>query len=357
MGINHFGHHFRMSTFGESHGTSIGLIIEGCPAGIIWDQELLLYNLSRRRPGKHNQKKNINSDRNEKDIPILHSGIFEGKSLGTPIALSIENTDQKSSDYTHIKNHARPGHADHVWKSKYEHWDYRGGGRASGRETACRVMAGSIAQMLLKELSPETKSFAFVDRVFDQEVSNIYENFQTLKELEHPWSSIDSQVTRIPHGPTAKQVESLLIKAKDEGKSYGGSASLFISAPPAFIGEPIFYKLKNALSNAFMSIGAVCAVEMANGIAASYFEGSKYHDPVNKAPFKYAGINGGIATGEDIHFRIYFKPTASVLHTAKKGRHDPCIIPRAIPVLEAMANLVIADLLLLKKTNKINSLN
>lgn len=352
MAANSFGNIFKLTSFGESHGIAMGAVIDGCPAGVQWQQEVLSNNLARRRPGIYPNKK-INSERNECDTPHILSGVYDNKTLGTPIAVQINNTNAQSEDYLQVKQQHRPGHADTTWSSKFSNWDHRGGGRASARETVSRVIAGSVAQMFLQQQLKDLKVFAFVDRVFTHEIPSILNTYEELKSDPNPCATVANFRTCIPHEATSQTVEELLIRAKEQGKSYGGSASLFIVNPPKSLGEPVFFKLKNLLCNAFMSVGAVCAVEMGDGIASTYLEGSDFHDNENTTPFKYGGINGGISSGSDIYFRVYFKPTSSVLDVAKQGRHDPCIIPRALPVLEAMTYLVLADLFLWMRLNNV----
>ncbi|MBI4211657.1 MAG: chorismate synthase [Deltaproteobacteria bacterium] len=314
MPANSFGQRFVITTFGESHGPALGVVIDGCPANILFDHNLLDQWMARRRPGASA----IVSGRNEEDRVEILSGVFEGKTLGTPIAMMVRNKDARSEDYADIKINPRAGHADDVWHDKFGHVDHRGGGRASGRETVARVMAGAVAHMVARELCPEI--------------------------------SIHGRATNIgPLNLPAEQdaLEQFLMAAKVDGKSYGGIVEVRMEGVPRGLGEPVFHKFKSDLACAVMSIGATCSFEIGAGFGAATAEGTIFHRQAGET--QYGGIRGGITTGEPIVFRVAFKPPASVLDVAKKGRHDPCIIPRAIPVVEAMAWLVLADHLLLGK--------
>ena len=318
MGANIFGTYFKAITFGESHGPAMGVVVEGCPAGVVFSGEIVKEMMERRRPGRFPWM----SDRKELDTPELLSGVFEGRTLGTPIAFLVKNKDAKSADYAQIKNYPRPGHADDVWKTKFSHNDYRGGGRASGRETVARVLAGSLARMFLNQTHNKLKVFALPTSIgpFIRENEN---------SSEKNW-----------FGKQTQKVEEFLVQKKAEGLSYGGTIELVIENPPTGLGQPVFRKLKSDFASAFMGIGSCFAVSLGKKDISSE-EGSVLHG--EKKPEVYGGIRGGISTGEKIIFQLKFKPPASVLNTAKKGRHDPCIIPRVIPVVEAMAYLVMAD--------------
>jgi chorismate synthase len=333
MASNSFGNLFRITTFGESHGPAMGVVIDGCPAGVAFDEDLLKRNLSRRRPGSSPWV----SARNEEDSFEVLSGIYEGKSLGTPIAINVRNKDQRSEDYKSIQKGAyRPGHADDLWASKYNQVDLRGGGRASGRETLCRVIAGSIAEMFVNQQFPEIKVRAFASQIFKYKLdATERESFLQSSRSAHDF------IAAFPNTEKAKTIGNLLVQAKSEGKSYGGLVDLFIQKAPKALGQPVFNKLKSDLARALMSIGAVSSLQL--GIESDFsLEGTEFH----KDSKAYGGIRGGLSTGEDIAFQLGFKPTSSVLDVAKKGRHDPCIIPRAIAVVEAMSYLVLADHLL-----------
>jgi chorismate synthase len=323
MGSNQFGQAFQWTSFGESHGPCMGVVIDGCPAGVTYDEELLVKNLSRRRPGqKTDSGQVIVTGRDESDQPEVLSGLYEGRTLGTPIAVIIRNQDQKSNDYSPVKNTPRRGHADDMWKGKFGHWDFRGGGRASARETVNWVIAGSFAQMFCQSQTPNTK--------IETEILEI-------GPLTHP--------TREP-----ETLESFLLKAKEDGESYGGVVQVRIQKPDPYLGQPIFNKLKAQLVHSFMTINACTGVELGSGFSMARQKGTEVH---NQSDVKvYGGIRGGMSTGEDIVLRLAFKPTSSILSLAQKGRHDPCIVLRALPVVEAMAWAVLADQLLLKRLDR-----
>lgn len=340
MSANTFGSRFQITTFGESHGPAMGVIIDGCPAGVPFDFDLLCKELSRRRPGSSA----IVSGRNEADQPEVLSGVFEGKTLGTPIAVIVKNTDARSKDYNEIRNSPRPGHADDMWLGKFGHSDHRGGGRSSGRETLCRVIGGSIASMLLKQMTPQLKVYGFASQI-----GPVCLDPSELIAITGS-TKIDDFTSRFPHKEKSQQISQLLTDAKAEGRSYGGLVELRIDNPPPYLGQPIFHKFKADMASAFLSIGATAGVSLGDGWNVTDQEGSQFHG--NSDQSKYGGVRGGITTGEQIRFQIAFKPTATVLDHAKKGRHDPCIIPRAIPVIEAMAHLVLADHILWQKTDR-----
>lgn len=343
MGANTFGTIFTLTSFGESHGTALGAVIDGCPAGVKWDEQVLQRELERRRPGRKSEgRESVVSSRNESDIPEVLSGVFEGKTLGTPIAVIIRNSDSRSQDYEAIKNSPRAGHADDVWKLKFGYSDPRGGGRSSGRETVARVIGGAVARMMLAQAAPKVSITGFASQIGPFELST--------KDREQ-LSSVraDDYVARFPSAQQ-KEVEELLVDAKSTGKSYGGTAEIWIDGVPQGLGQPVFRKLKSELAAAMMSVGAASAVEVGEGFNATQAEGSQFH---RQGETPYGGIRGGISTGERILVKVAFKPTSSVLDVAKQGRHDPCIVTRAIPVLEAMAALVIADHLLLARVDRI----
>ena len=351
---NSFGQHLVITTFGESHGAAMGVVIDGCPSEVPFDMKLLIKELERRRPGQHGQKNSVVSDREEKDQPEVLSGVYDGKTLGTPIAIIIRNQDQRSQDYAKIAKEPRPGHADDTWKIKFGHTDPRGGGRSSGRETSARVMGGAVAQMLLRELCPELSITGFASSIGSVQMSS--DEIDTVKKQlqQNDQLDIDSFAARLPNKKKSEEVEAMLLSGKKEGRSYGGVVEVNIFNPPAGLGQPVFHKLKNDLASAFMSVGATAAVELGAGALVAEAEGSEFHSQSDSS--HYGGVRGGISTGETITFKVYFKPTATVLHAAKQGRHDPCIVPRAIPVLEAMAALVIADHILLGATDRLSNL-
>ncbi len=339
---NTFGTHFRLHTFGESHGPALGALIDGCPAGVAFDENFLRHQLERRRPGHHGLASNaVVSPRQENDRPEILSGIFEGKSLGTPIAVIVRNEDAKSQDYQMIATQPRAGHADDVWKSKFGFSDPRGGGRSSGRETLARVIGGSFAQMFLRQVKPALKICGYATRIGTFE----------LEESERAQATtvdIDLFTARFP-SVRHEELREALRKIQSQGESWGGTAEIRIQGMPSGLGQPVFHKLKSDLAFAMMSVGATSGFEIGDGAEATSMAGTKFHQ--SETP--YGGIRGGISTGEDLIFKVHFKPTSSILDTAKQGRHDPCIVPRAIPVLESMAALVLADHLLWQRSDQV----
>ena len=343
---NTFGQLFRFTTFGESHGTAMGVVVDGCPAGVALTIENIQKELDRRRPGQMDSvaKEVLVSARNEADTVEFLSGVYENKTLGTPIACVVQNKNQRSQDYEEIKKAPRAGHADDVWQTKFGHADTRGGGRASGRETLSRVIAGAIAKQFLLQEYPELKVMGYVKSIGEMEL-----NEQETAQLRTEWlenkKTADDFAVRFP--TKRFPIADVLLAAKQNGESYGGVVELWIEGVPASLGEPIFYKLKNVLASAMMSIGATCGFEFGDGFAMSRQKGTSVHASNRTSP--YGGIRGGISTGEPIVFRTAFKPTSSILDVAKRGRHDPCIVPRAVPVVEAMTWAVLADMILLKR--------
>ncbi|UOF00767.1 chorismate synthase [Bdellovibrio reynosensis] len=342
MGANTFGSRFTLTSFGESHGTALGVVIDGCPAGVSFDEMILTKELERRRPGHHGSGQ-IVSGRQEADQAEILSGIFEGKTLGTPIAMIVRNQDARSQDYTQIKQQSRAGHADDMWKQKFGHSDHRGGGRSSGRETVSRVMAGAVAQMMLKQVCAPMKVIGYASQIGPLTLT-AEEKAQVINK------DIDSFQARFP-SKNDQAVADLLKKAQEEGDSHGGVAEILITNPPAFLGQPVFHKLKSDLAQAFLSVGATNGFELGLGFESSSIKGTDFHGTREQS--QYGGIRGGISTGENILLRVSFKPTSSILDVAKKGRHDPCIVTRAIPVLEAMTYLVLADHYLWSRTDRI----
>lgn len=322
MSANTFGQRFQMMSFGESHGSAYGVVIDGMPAGVKYDETLLLKNLARRKPGSSA----FVTARSESDRPEILSGFYEGLSLGTPIAVVVKNENQKSADYDKIQNDPRIGHADDTWKNKFGHSDHRGGGRSSGRETLSRVIAGSFAQMMMQQLSSEIQVFAYAKQIGQIK----------LQEASH----------ELP-----QEIQTLLEKAKVDGESYGGVVECRISQAPANLGQPVFHKFKADLAQAMMSLGATTGFELGAGFEGTEMKGTNFHEKMISE--NYGGIRGGITTGEDIIFRVGFKPTSSIKDVAKKGRHDPCIVPRAIPVIEAICWHLLADHWLWGRTDKI----
>lgn len=330
MNANSFGSRFTITTFGESHGPAMGVVIDGCPAGLLFDEELLQRELKRRRPGVSAQ---ITSVRQEEDRPEILSGVFEGKTLGTPIAMIVRNQDARSADYNDIKDQSRAGHADDVWKKKFGHVDHRGGGRSSGRETVSRVMGGAVARMYAQSKSASLRVVGYNAQVGDVKITD-EERKLVLKK------NVDEFQARFP-SEKHTQIEKMLKDAQTAGESFGGIAEILIHGIPASLGEPVFRKLKSDFAQACLSVGAVNGFELGLGFEASNVRGTEFHSDAKSS--RYGGIRGGISTGEDILLRVSFKPTSSILDVAKKGRHDPFIGTRAIPVLEAMIWLVIAD--------------
>ncbi|MEM9000834.1 MAG: chorismate synthase [Bacteroidota bacterium] len=357
MAGNTFGRLFRLTTFGESHGRAIGGIIDGCPAGIEVDLESVQLELDRRRPGQST----IVTQRKEPDTVAFYSGIFEGKTTGTPIGFAIHNTNQKSRDYSHIKDSYRPSHADYVYDQKYGFRDYRGGGRSSARETASRVVAGAIAKQFLGPVSIH----AYVSQVGTLKLDKAY------GELD--FTQIESNPVRCPDAAMAQQMETYIKAIKKEGDTIGGVISCVVNNVPIGLGEPVFDKLHADLGKAMLSINAVKGFEYGSGFAGVRMKGSAHNDQFNEdgttQTNRSGGVQGGISNGMDIYFNVAFKPVATVLQayetidkagnkvTAQgKGRHDPCVVPRAVPIVEAMTALVLADHTLLARTNKLVSL-
>lgn len=353
MAGNRFGKHFTLTTFGESHGKAIGGIIDGCPAGVKIDLQAIQQQLDRRKPGQSR----ITTQRKESDEVEFHSGIFEGQTLGTPIGFIIPNQDAKSKDYSHIKDVYRPSHADRVYQEKYGLRDYRGGGRSSARETACRVVAGALAAQII----PHVQTTAYVSGVGEEKLD---------ESLALDFSQIDHNLVRCPHTATAERFTAAIDVARKDGDSLGGVISCRISGVPMGWGEPVFDKLHADLGKAMLSINAVKGFEIGSGFGGSQMRGSEHNDIITKkgkTQTNHAGgIEGGISNGEEIYFRVAFKPVATIMRdqpsineegeevTVKgKGRHDPCVVPRAVPIVEAMANLVLADYYLLSKTDKL----
>ncbi|WGF91980.1 chorismate synthase [Aequorivita marisscotiae] len=354
MAGNSFGKIFKLTTFGESHGIAIGGIIDGCPAGLSLDFDAINTEMQRRKPGQSA----IVTQRKEEDQIKFLSGIFEGKTTGTPIGFTIENTDQKSKDYSHIKDIYRPSHADFTYDKKYGIRDYRGGGRSSARETACRVVAGAIAKQLLQNL----QITAYVSSVGEINLNKSYS--------EVDFSEIEKNPVRCPDPQMAKKMEEYIKSIKKQGDTVGGIITCVIKNMPVGLGEPVFDKLHAQLGKAMLSINAVKGFEFGSGFAGTAMKGSEHNDTINpdettKSNYS-GGIQGGISNGEDIYFNIAFKPVATIMQKQKtidskgnkaiaegKGRHDPCVVPRAVPIVEAMAALVLADFWLLNKITKL----
>lgn len=334
MSGNSFGQHFVITTFGESHGPALGVVIDGMPAQVIYQETLLHTQLARRRPGTSAWV----SPRQEADHPEVLSGIYQGKTLGTPIGVIVRNQDAQSQAYDRLG--PRVGHADDVWLAKYGHSDLRGGGRTSGRETLARVIGGAFAQMYVQQQAATTKVLSFAQQIGPFILDP--QEYQSACQVSSQ-QDLDQFPARFPSPQHAEAVEKLLVDAKAQGKSYGGRGAVVINSPPANLGRPVFHKLKADLAAAYFSIGATMGIELGAGQLVAGQEGSEFHRQQNS---DYGGIRGGISTGERITWSVAFKPTATVLSAATQGRHDPCIVPRALVVLEAMSWLVLADHLL-----------
>lgn len=336
MNANTFGHRLQMHTFGESHGVALGVVVDGCPAGLTLAVADIQKALDQRRPGQSA----VVSQRQETDQVEILSGIFEGKTLGTPIAMIVRNQDARSEDYKDIQRNPRRGHADDVWKEKFLHSDPRGGGRSSGRETLSRVMAGAVAEKILKTLSPQTETLAYAQQIGPYQLQN-----SEVTRLQ-----VEKSLARFPSAQSA-EVEDFLIKSQKEGQSWGGTVEVRISHPPTWLGQPVFHKLKSDLAMACLSLGATTGFELGLGFSGLEMPGTEFHTSTQARA--YAGIRGGVSTGEDIIFRVAFKPTSSILEVAKRGRHDPCIVIRACSVIEAMVYFVLADHLLWQRSDRI----
>ncbi|MCI0574518.1 MAG: chorismate synthase [Myxococcaceae bacterium] len=330
--MNTFGTLFRLTTFGESHGPALGAVIDGCPAGVPLPSSVLQAALDRRRPGQSS----LTTARREADTVEVLSGVFEDVTLGTPIAAIVRNTDARSADYDSLKVRDRPGHADAVWRDRFKHRDHRGGGRTSGRETLCRVIGGAVAEAFLAREVTELSTVAWVSQV----------GALRARFPEGPLTRarVDAHPTRCPDPEAADAMAQQILSARDVGDSLGGTIDLRIDGLPRGLGEPIFGKLKALIPQALGSIGAVTGVLWGPPDVLERLEkpGSVFHT----ARDVYGGIQGGMASGEPAHFRVFFKPPATLADLAKAGRHDPCILPRAVPVVEAMVSLVLADLVL-----------
>ncbi len=347
--MNTIGNRLKLTTFGESHGEAIGGILDGVPSGIILDFKAIQVELNRRKPG---QSKLV-TQRKEPDEVRFLSGIFEGKTTGTSIGFIIENTHQRSDDYDHIKDVFRPSHADFTYQKKYGHRDHRGGGRTSARETANWVVAGAIAKQIIKNIQIN----AFTSSVGDVFLDKPY---QTLD-----FNKIESNEVRCPDAISAKKMEELILKIKKEGDTIGGTITCVAQNVPIGLGEPIFNKLQAELAKVMLSINAVKGFEYGSGFHAATMKGSDHNDLFNKDGSTQTnlsgGIQGGISNGMDIYFRVAFKPVATIMKIQKsldihgnivelqgKGRHDACVVPRAVPIVEALTALVLADFWLMR---------
>lgn len=357
---NSFGNIFRLTSFGESHGAAIGGVIDGMPAGIDIDLDAVQRELDRRRPGQSA----IVTARNEKDRVRILSGIFEGVTTGTSIGFIIENENQHSADYGNIKDAFRPSHADYTYTTKYGLRDYRGGGRSSARETATRVVAGAFARQALAQLGIDL--YAYTSQVGEIALSRDYRLYSR--------NAIDTNAVRCPDATKAAEMEQLIKQVKGEGDTIGGIITGVITGVPVGLGEPVFGKLHAMLGAAMLSINAVKGFEYGDGFDFATRRGSEVNDAfttdsegrVRTATNHSGGIQGGISNGEDIIFRVAFKPVATLLRDVNtidkdgnsitlkaRGRHDPCVLPRAVPIVEAMAAMVILDAYMLNKTTRL----
>ncbi|CAN5541779.1 chorismate synthase [soil metagenome] len=364
MSGNLFGQIFRISTFGESHGAGIGVVIDGCPAGLQIDLDFIQEQLNRRRPGQSS----ISTSRDEKDNVEMLSGNFQGMSTGTPMAFLIRNLDHQSDDYTHLENAYRPGHADLTYDQKYGFRDHRGGGRSSARETAARVVAGAVAQLLLLQEGIQIK--AFVSQVGAIQLPGDYTDYDL--------GNTEANIVRCPDVATALKMIQLIEEVKMEGDTLGGIISCVVKHLPAGLGEPVFDKLQAELGKAMLSINAVKGFEYGSGFQSSSMKGSEHNDQIvagtdasghprfRTLSNNSGGIQGGISNGQNLYFRVAFKPVSTIQQQQEsvdkqgktvilegKGRHDPCVVPRAVPIVEAMTALVLADLWLRNKTSRI----
>lgn len=356
---NTLGNIFKITSFGESHGKGIGVVIDGCPAGIDMNRAFIQSELDRRKPGQSR----IVTQRKEADEFEFFSGVFEGKSTGAPIAILIHNQDQKSKDYDHIKDVYRPSHADFTYQTKYGIRDYRGGGRSSARVTAGWVAAGAIAKLLLKQLDITCQ--AYVSQVGDLKVEQSYKSLDL--------SKIDGNDVRCPDEKMADQMFALIDEVRKNRETIGGVVTGVISNVPPGLGEPLFNKLHATLGQAMLSINAAKGFEIGSGFDGVKMHGSDHNDlfsqdgdTVSTLTNHSGGVQGGISNGQDIYFNVAFKPVATIMQDQQsidqqgneatvqgKGRHDPCVVPRAVPIVEAMSALVIADFYLLSQTNKL----
>lgn len=357
--MNTFGQIFRLTSFGESHGKGIGGIIDGCPAGVEIDMEFVQNELNRRKPGQSK----ITTQRGESDQVEFLSGIFEGKTQGTPIGFVVWNKDQHSSDYNDLKDIFRPSHADYTYIQKYGTRDHRGGGRSSARETIARVVAGAVAKLLLKKVGVNIQ--AYVSRVGEIDINKAY--------TELDLSQTESNIVRCPDAETAERMIARIEEAGRNHDTVGGVVSCVVTGVPAGWGEPVFNKLHADLGHAMLGINAVKGFEYGSGFDGTRLSGSEHNDVfiktengVRTKTNHSGGVQGGISNGEDIYFNVAFKPIATLLKEQNtvdkaenevvinpKGRHDPCVLPRAVPIVESMAAIVLADHFLRSRINHI----
>ncbi|MBR5893756.1 MAG: chorismate synthase [Bacteroidaceae bacterium] len=356
--MNTFGTLLRLTTFGESHGTAIGGVLDGYPPGVTVDEEYIRTQMQRRRPGQSA----VTTSRNEADEVQFLSGVFEGRSTGTPIAFVIYNSNNRSADYENLRNVYRPSHADYVYDKKYGIRDHRGGGRSSARETAVRVCAGALAQLALRKYGIDIK--AYTSQVGDIVLPGAYSDYNI--------AAAEENIVRCPDNAVARRMEQLILDVKREGDTIGGVVSCVVKGVPAGLGEPLYDKLSARLAQSMLSINAAKGFEYGNGFASCSLRGSQQNDvfasnggTVTTLTNNSGGIQGGISNGQDIYFRVAFKAVATLLMeqdtvdidgnattVAARGRHDPCVVPRAVPVVEAMAALTILDFLIIENGRK-----
>jgi chorismate synthase len=348
-----FGSLFKLATFGESHGPSVGVVVDGCPSGLSLSEADVQFDLDRRRPGQSR----LTTPRNEADAVRIVSGLFEGRTTGSPIAMMVENTDQRSHDYGDMKELYRPSHADFTYDLKYGFRDYRGGGRSSARETVGRVAAGAVARKLLREACG-TEILAYVAQVGEVDAG--------LDPLSATLEAVEASLVRCPDPETSARMEASIDAARKDQDSLGGVVQLIVKSPPPGVGEPVFHRTEAELARAFLSLPATKGFEIGSGFAGTRLRGSEHNDAyvikgsrIGTETNRSGGVQGGITDGEPILARVAFKPTATISKPQKtvnrageeavlkaKGRHDPCVLPRAVVLVEAMAALVLADLYL-----------
>ncbi len=356
--MNSYGKLFRITTFGESHGPAIGVVIDGCPAGLAIDESFIQAELDRRKPGQSK----ITTQRREGDQFKILSGVFEGRATGAPIALVIENEDQRSKDYSHLEASFRPSHADYTYEAKYGLRDHRGGGRSSARETAARVAAGALAKLFLRRTGISILAFV-------SQVGNIKAPHYTKLDL----ARTEGNIVRCPDEDTAQKMIDLIDQVRHARDTVGGMVTCVIGQAPVGLGEPVFDKLHAELGKAMLGINAVKGFEYGSGFEGIAMRGSQHNDAFYNQDGKIrtktnhsGGVQGGISNGEDIYFNVAFKPVATIMQDQQsvdreghemvlsgKGRHDPCVVPRAVPIVEAMTALVMADFVLRNKVSKL----
>ena len=357
MAGNSLGVMFRLTTFGESHGVAIGGVVDGCPAGLLLDVEKIQAELNRRKPGQSR----ITTQRTESDLIQILSGVFESRTTGMPIAFTINNQDVKSKDYDHLIDTYRPSHADYTYAKKYGHRDHRGGGRSSARETACRVVGGAIAKQLLETVG--LNIWSYVSSVGEIECNVPYDQLNP--------KNVDSSIVRCPHAKTSESMIELIEQTRKDGDTIGGVITCVAQNTPVGLGEPVFDKLNADLAKSMLSINAVKGFEIGSGFAGAKMMGSDHNDAFMEegktATNHSGGIQGGIYNGMDIVMKVAFKPVATIMRDQTsidekgnpvalkgKGRHDPCVVPRAVPIVEAMTALTLADHYLRDKASKIS---